>query len=53
MDVTIEEFGEGAFEDSYGDEYQDQIDMNREEEKNNAGVSDNAYGSARKATRQP
>ena len=50
LDITIEDFSDYAFDDCYGEEYQDQMDAYREQEQNASGTSDEAYGTIEKAT---
>lgn len=49
LDISIDEFSDCAFDDCYGEEYQDQMDAYREQEKNVSGTSDEAYNTIQKA----
>ena len=50
LDITIEEFSDCAFDDCYGEEYQDQMNTYLEQEQNVSGTSDEVYGTIQKAT---
>lgn len=50
LDITIENFSDYAFDDCYGEEYQDQMETYMEQEQNVSETSDEAYGTIQKAT---
>lgn len=50
LNIVIEEFSDDAFDDCYGDEYQDAMDMYKEQEQDVSETSDVAYETIQKAT---